>query len=136
MKVLSILTWNACSLGEHRRAELELKCSREEIDVVVICEAKRDEPVSGFDDYLQLVNNQTLMFVHKRLSFVKMDSYSIYQPFVETITILLEGMVLIGAYCRNGNYKDGIQEVLNMVEWLKAQDNPVCVIGDLNARCD
>ena len=65
-----------------------------------------------------------------------MDSYSIYQPFVETITILLEGMVLIGAYCRNGSRKEGIREVLNMVEWLKAQDNQVCVIGDLNARCD
>ena len=135
MNQLSIMQWNACSLNDSRQRELEEKCNASNIDVIVVCEARTKKKLKGFDDYLQFVNNDTLLLVNKRLQFEEVAQYRIEnKESVETIAISVEDCLIIGAYCRNGQKADGIRELMKIVQWTKLLYKNVCIIGELNAR--
>ena len=121
-------------MSEHRRAKLENKCSMKKIDVIIVCEAKRDERVQGFLGYLQLVQNQTIMFLRDTTRFQVLEDYCICLPYLETIAIETSDMVFISAYCRDGSKPHGVKKLIQlMMKLTKVADN-VCVIGDLNAK--
>ena len=135
MSQLSVMQWNACSLNHTRQLELQHKCSATDIDIVVICEAKTQHTLKRFDDYLQFVNNDTLMLVNKRLKFEEVVQYKIEEDkHVETIAIAIEDMLLIGVYCRDGSKPHGIRRLMDMLQWARLSYDTICVIGDLNAR--
>ena len=136
MNRLTLLQWNACSLNDSRQKELQSRCSATDIDVILVCEARTKKRLKGFCDYLQFVNNDTLLLVHKSLQFQEVPEYNIEEEFIETIAIAIGSMLLIGAYCRDGSKKHGIQTLIKTIRWAQLTYDHICVIGDLNARCN
>ena len=133
MNSLTIIEWNACSLNENRRLELKEKCNNMNIDVICVCEAKIEEPLKNFDNYIQFRNNDTVMLVKKELQCRVMKQYWIQEQHIETITLEISNIIM-GVYCRDGSHRDGIVALMNLVKWIKEDNDNICIIGDLNAK--
>ena len=74
------------------------------------------------------------MLVKKELQCRVMKQYWIQKQHIEAITIEISNIIIIGVYCRDGSHRDGIAALMNLVKWIKEDNDNICIIGDLNAK--
>ncbi len=141
--LLKIIQWNACSLNEEKRVQLELLLLEQDIDIICISEVGRYRQIRGYPNYVKSdTYTQSAIFWKDGLNISKIETkFSKSHPRIMTQCILIANEVLlihpyIAPELSNHVRASFWSDLLTFInEWAEAQpSHQILITGDLNTR--
>jgi hypothetical protein len=133
MNELRIISWNARSLNELKKHELQAVIEDFKIDIISVSEAKRSDHELSLVGYSFFrCDEDLIVYVSDTILKEVSGLECFFKPYISLIKFRLLGYILFFAYCRDGSSEKGISSLLT--KSLKERDAKCIIMGDLNAR--